>query len=370
MKLYSNSIADIVKSVEGKKRLVECRPYKFSDLAVKKLKPETSIDGDIVSYSLKDGGSFVDSTPVEDIFEKMSSEMTSDSVDFFRNHELHRASDVKYSMHGSYSKDDLPLSQTIYQRVLNKPQISNIYFPDRDLSYDSQVVLKHADFQDYIIPASFTPRLEPKSEIIKEYSDEATHLWENGMPVSEIKKLINKSLLQRSATKVITKPSVDLFKFLGKYPDERSIAVRKTTDGVESLDKAAMHYYDVFSRFFQDRNVVKKVLKECSSKDGTVNKKLCDIALLTRRKTAQGILEDRPSMYLYCDKKLPWRDCDSKLISELKQEDEFTDVRFELVKDLIKEQRKTVDSVLENINSQNLLMATKETVDEAASSSK
>ena len=347
MKLYCNSIADVVKSIEGKKFLAECKPQKNFNLS--KIKPISSIDGDIVSYSIKNNARLVDSTPVEDIFEKMSFEKPSVPSDSLRRHELHKWSDTKYPLYANYSNDELPLSPTIYSKIAHSSKMKNTYYPETDLNYDSQIILKHIDFREQIVPSSFDVKLHVDKDTLNSYADEATHMWENGILTNDIIKLIDKSVL-KGGGKVPTRPNIDLFRFLSKYPEARKFITYTSSDGAEHIDMNAMLYYDTFTKYLGDTKIAQKIIDDCKLQDGFVNKDLCEIAFLTRRKTAHGITENRPSAYLYCDKNIPWRNCDSELLKKLKNGNKLQSTKFELTKKLLKDYSQPVDYILKNID--------------------
>lgn len=364
MKIYSPNITAVIKSIQSKKFLAECKPHHFNDKPLK-LSPITDIDDEFVSYSIGNPGEAITfSTNINDVFEKMSFEKAANknSPDIFRKNELYRRStDYRPDAGLVLDTDDVPISPTILKEIHHHSQLSKVYYPDTDFNYDSQVVLKHMDFSERIIPSTFDPKLHVEKSVIKQYADIATRAWENDVPTTEIIKLIKKSIVNGNDI-AITYPSATLFEFLTKYPNERKLAVFTSKSGVEHLDEAAMQYFDKFAtKYFKDKKSIHTILNECKTKQEypikTVDSRLCEIATLTRKKSAHGmempnyryVSLDGTRSSMYCDMTTPWRECDSKLIEALKKDGKLDEEKFEIARQLLKVMNKSVDYVLENL---------------------
>lgn len=364
MKIYSPNITTVIKSIQSKKFLAECKPHHFNDKPLK-LSPITDIDDEFVSYSIGNTGeSITFSTNINDVFEKMSFEKAANknSPDIFRKNELYRHStDYRPDAGLVLDTDDVPISPTILKEIHHHSQLSKVYYPDTDFNYDNQVVLKHMDFSERIVPSAFDPKLHVEKSVIKQYADIATRAWENDVPPTKIIELIKKSIVNGNDI-AITYPSATLFEFLTKYPNERKLAVFSSNSGVEHLDEAAMQYFDKFAtKYFKDKKSIHTILNECKTKQEypikTVDSRLCEIATLTRKKSAHGmempnyryVSLDGTRSSMYCDMTTPWRECDSKLIEALKKDGKLDEEKFEIARQLLKVMNKSVDYVLENL---------------------
>lgn len=364
MKIYSPNITTIIKSIQGKKFLAECKPHHFNDKSLK-ISPITDIDDEFVSYSIgKTGESITFPTDINDVFEQMSFEKAANKnyPDIFRKDELYRRStDYRPDAGLVLDTDDVPISPTILKEIHHHSQLSKVYYPDTDLNYNSQIVLKHMDFIEHIIPSAFDSKLHVEKNVIKQYADIATRAWENDMSTTEIIKLIQKSIVNGNNI-APTYPSATLFEFLTKYPNERNMVVFSSKNGVEHIDNKAIKAYDKFAtKHFKDKKIIHKILDECKTKQEypikTVDSRLCEIATLTRKKSAHGMeMPNTQYIYLdgtipsiYCEKNTPWRECDSQLIASLKKDGHVDEDKFEIAKHLLKEMNKPVDYVLKNI---------------------
>lgn len=364
MKIYSPNITTVIKSIQSKKFLAECKPHHFNDKPLK-LSPITDIDDEFVSYSIGNTGeSITFPTNLSDVFEKMSFEKAANKnyPDIFRKNELYRHStDYRPDAGLVLDTDDVPISPTILKEIHHHSQLSKVYYPDTDFNYDNQVVLKHMDFSERIVPSAFDPKLHVEKSVIKQYADIATRAWENDVPPTKIIELIKKSIVNGNDI-AITYPSATLFEFLTKYPNERKLAVFSSNNGVEHLDEAAMQYFDKFAtKYFKDKKSIHTILNECKTKQEypikTVDSRLCEIATLTRKKSAHGmempnyryVSLDGTRSSMYCDMTTPWRECDSKLIEALKKDGKLDEGKYEIARQLLKVMNKSVDYVLENL---------------------
>lgn len=370
MKIYSSSIYNIIKSIEGKRFLAECKPQKVNLIVEKSLKPVTDIDDEIVSYTVgrKPASLCTDSTPVGAVNDRMSFERVSndDAPDIMRDNELYNYStDYRPVQFSKYGEDDVNLSQTIINDLrepYGQTKLSNVYYPDTDLNFDSQSVLQHIHFKEQIVPSSFDPKMHVTPDVILQYASEATHAWENGVPTNEIIKQIGRSVISGNE-QGISKPSVALFKFLTKFPKSRAQVVFASQNGIEHLDSVALRFYDSFStRHFKDEKMVQQILNECKTKNEypikTADAQLCEIASLTRKKSAHGIETPNsdfidiqgPISSTYCPKDTPWRECDSELLTRLKENGIVDANKYQVVKIMLKDLNLPVEKVLQNLD--------------------
>ena len=366
MKIYLSSIYNIIKSIEGKNFLAECKPQKVNQRVLRTLKPVTDIDDEIVSYTVgrKPTGSRVDSALVDDTFERMSFEKSSDDInDIMRTKELYNCStDYRPVPSIKYGNDDVSLSSTILKDMQFGKKLDNAYYPDTDLNFDAQSRLKHIDFVYNIVPSCFDPKMHVGADTISKYATEATHAWENGVPTAEIIKQIGRSIVDGNG-QAISKPSVKLFKFLAKFPDARGQVVFASKNGIEHLDYVALRFYDSFAtRHFKDEKMVQQILNECKTKTGypikTADSQLCEIASLTRRKSAHGIETKNPNFVdiqgsvssPYCPKDTPWRECDSELLSKLKDGGLVDENKYNVAKIMLKDLNMPVDKVIQQLD--------------------
>lgn len=364
MKINCSSITDIVKSIEGKRFLVQCKPKSFERPAIDTLKPLTDLDNEIVSYGVGIGNrSLVDTVQIKDISERMSFEKVSMGKDPMRTSELYRFStDYRPVPSLKYDEDDVSLSPTILQEVKRIPRVDKSYYPDTDFSFDNKCVLKHIDFVENIVPTSFDSKLHVGKDVINKYATEALHAWENDVPTSDIVRLIGKSVIDGKGL-MFSKPSIELFSFLTKFPNARPFVIFTSKSGVEHLDVAALRYYNIFgTKHFSDEKVVQDILNICKTKRSfpikTVDDRLCEIASLTRKKPAHGIEVDRsnlvdcdaPIFSRYCDKDTEWRPCDTKLIEKIKENGEVDEAKYTVARMLLRDMDKSVDYTLENLD--------------------
>lgn len=366
MKIYSSSIYNIIKSIESKNFLAECKPQKVNQRVLRTIKPVTDIDDEIVSYTVgrKPTGSRLDSALVDDTFERMSFEKSSDDInDIMRTKELYNYStDYRPVPSIKYGKDDVSLSSNILKDMQSGKNLDNAYYPDTDLNFDAQSRLKHIDFVENIVPSCFDPKMHVGTDTISKYATEATHAWENGVPTNAIIKQIGRSIVNGNG-QAISKPSVKLFKFLAKYPDARGQVIFASKNGIEHLDDVALRFYDSFvTRHFKDEKVVQQILNECKTKTGypikTADSQLCEIASLTRRKSAHGIETQNPNFIdiqgpissSYCPKTTPWRECDSELLSKLKDGGIVDENKYNVAKIMLKNLDMPVEKVIQQLD--------------------
>ena len=116
------------------------------------------------------------------------------------------STDYRPVQFSKYGEDDVNLSQTIINDLrepYGQTKLSNVYYPDTDLNFDSQSVLQHIHFKEQIVPSSFDPKMHVTPDVILQYASEATHAWENGVPTNEIIKQIKAYLSKSKADKLL-----------------------------------------------------------------------------------------------------------------------------------------------------------------------
>lgn len=323
------------------------------------LQPVRDIDGHIQTFSPK--MIYVDSTPYEDCFERMSFEKENMGDDFWRDDELYDSQlDYRTSLNEKYSYDDIAIADIEAHKIYGVT-IPNIHYPETDISENSKRALTLLNFTENLVPSTLENKSEITYEELRNLASEATNQWDMGMPTTQIIRNLDKSKLMQSYGKKCN-PDIDLFKFLFKYPNARHIAVIKISDNSEILDSVAIRYYPLFaSKLFNDEKTAKAVLDECKTTDEfgfkSVNSDLCKIVSLLRHKSAQGIQNENPFTEsndyrfetVFCDKKEPWHSKDTELIKKLKKADGSLDINTYLtVYNMLKNDKQTVDYVLEN----------------------
>lgn len=324
------------------------------------LQPVRDIDGNILVIEPRT--IYVDSTPNKDCFERMSFERESAEDDFWRNDELYNPEiDYETSTNTKYGNDDLPIANIETHKIYGVT-IPNTHYPETDLLGNSPRTLTLINFTENIVPTTFENKTGISYEEIRNLALEATYQWELGKSTTQIIRNLDRSKLMQSYWKK-SNPNIDLFKFLSKYPNARSIAVLKTSDNSEVLDSAAIQYYPLFaSKLFSDEKTAKSVLDECKTMNQnglkSVNDNLCKIVSLLRHKSAQGIKDENQNTYdnyyrfesIFCDKKEPWHSKDSELIKNLKKSDGTLDINaYTIVYNMLKNDKQTIDYALEHL---------------------
>ncbi len=358
MKLMNLSLNKTYLAAINKRFFAEVSRQDIPINKLKRLTPEAYTKSKIITRSLKGKTKLTDPTKYEDCFEKMSFEHPKEKNDFWRKRELYvNSADNTYLAGEKYSYDDIPIPQdTVYNNVGFKKQIQPIYYPKADFSFNDQCKLKFIHFNEGIVPSSFDRKIRLNPNTVRNLAMECTHAWENGMPTPDIIKLLGKSVV-KVENKPFGYPDEDLFKFLIKYPTKRSQVVVRAKNGTEYFDKNAAIYFEAFSkRLFSSPETVLKVLEECKSyetfKEPTVNKKLCNMVYILRRKTAHALPKETtlsyPSMHqTYCPPSTPWGEKESKLLNYLKPDGFVDEEYYNIMKDMFLQQNKTIDEVLE-----------------------
>lgn len=347
----------------NKKLLVETKKVpEISLKRIKNLEPVRDIDDNIVTYSPYKKTTYNEPTSYEDCFERMSFEHDFEGVDFWRSKENYRRGERENYLYERYNEDDIPLADNIIKQHLGlKNYISTEYYPSTDIDYDAVCKLKLIDLETNIIPNIFDRRIEVNNDTIHALAKEAEYAWENGVSTNEIIQLLGKSVIG-GGTKRKSEPNVDLFKFLTKNPNKRSVVVLKTDEGQEIFDKSAAIYYEAFSKRFKDSNTAIQVLNECRIPIGMnisiapVDSKLCDIVTLLRRRSALGMPEKfAPGYYtnikvLNCPSETPWGSKEVELIKRLKLNGDLDIDAYKGAKTMLSEHGCTVDFVLKNLD--------------------
>ena len=365
MKLVQSPFIKAFLDSANKKFLLEVPHSRVSLAKDSKLEPLRDLDDRIISFSpFNKNVKYTQPSEYEDCFERMSFERPADEVDIWRDNELYRVGhESRAYINEPYSSDDVELAENISNKIYSHHncRVPSSYYPDTDMSYDCKVGLKLLDFTENIVPSSFPRNMNVNYDTIRSYSRSAVNAWENGVPTSEIPKLINKSILKSGEGKVGI-ADVDLFNFLIKYPNQRSVAVLASSNGKELFDKSAALYYDIFTKkYFADSEVVRSILDECKTVESgfpKVNNKMCEIVTLLRRKSALGIAEKQVKTYSYmmpkppekCSINTPWGKAESELLKKLKPQGTLDEDYYTAAKSMLVEDKETVDCVLKNID--------------------
>ena len=349
----------------NKKYLVEIPRQNLSLSKVGKLEPLRDLDDRIISFSpFNKNVKYTQPSEYEDCFERMSFERPADEVDIWRDNELYRVGhESRAYINEPYSSDDVELAENISNKIYSHHncRVPSSYYPDTDMSYDCKVGLKLLDFTEDIVPSSFPRQMDVNFDTIRSYAKTAVNAWEMGVPTNEIPKLITKSILKGAEGKADS-PDVDLFNFLTKHPNERPVAVIKSVNGREFFDKSAALYYDIFvKKYFADSELARNILNECKTSESglpTVNKNMCEIVTLLRRKSALGIPERKTSTYSYmpqkpsgiCPIETPWGKLEAEILNKMKHNSQLDEDYFEAARAMLKDDRKTAKYVYLNID--------------------
>ena len=365
MKLVQSPFIKAFLDSANKKFLLEVPHSRVSLAKDSKLEPLRDLDDRIISFSpFNKNVKYTQPSEYEDCFERMSFEQPQPEVDFWRDSELYQVGHEsrRYKME-PYSSDDVSLADNISNRMHSQYnyRLSNAFYPDTDITYDDKVALKLIDFTEDIVPSSFPRHMDVNFDTIRSYAKTAVNAWEMGVPTNEIPKLISKSILKGAEGKADS-PDVDLFNFLTKHPNERPVAVIKSVNGREFFDKSAALYYDIFvKKYFADSELARNILNECKTSESglpTVNKNMCEIVTLLRRKSALGIPERKTSTYSYmpqkpsgiCPIETPWGKLEAEILNKMKHNSQLDEDYFEAARAMLKDDRKTAKYVYLNID--------------------
>lgn len=314
-------------------------------------------------------------TPFEDCFEKMSFEEP-DEDNMWRDAQYQEDFE-RVSKYGDdltphiiferpfidqyYSEDDVPLADSVIRRTLGFRHLTDI-----NLNIDTQIdsygrkVLEQINYNENILPRLLKGVDYATQE---EFAKLAATYKESGHPTQNIIRAIERCYLQGHGNHYGI-ASINLFEFLVENPGLRSLVVAKNGKGEEIFDKACANYFSIFHKYLPNRETIKSTLDLCKTDyNGTplVNRKLCEIVILTRQKSAHGIKDPRAdysnSYYdapmrrfeKYVDKSTPLTELDIKLIQKIKPNNILDDSMYEVAKTLLSS-KMTVEYVLENID--------------------
>ena len=314
-------------------------------------------------------------TPFEDCFEKMSFEEP-DEDNMWRDAQYQEDFE-RVSKYGDdltphiiferpfidqyYSEDDVPLADSVIRRTLGFRHLTDI-----NLNIDTQIdsygrkVLEQINYNENILPRLLKGVDYATQE---EFAKLAATYKESGHPTQNIIRAIERCYLQGHGNRYGI-ASINLFEFLVENPGLRSLVVAKNGKGEEIFDKACANYFSIFHKYLPNRETIKSTLDLCKTDyNGTplVNRKLCEIVILTRQKSAHGIKDPRAdysnSYYdapmrrfeKYVDKSTPLTELDIKLIQKIKPNNILDDSMYEVAKTLLSS-KMTVEYVLENID--------------------
>lgn len=314
-------------------------------------------------------------TPFEDCFEKMSfEEPVEDNMwrDAQYQDDFERVS--KYPddltphiiferpfIDQYYSEDDIPLADSLIRNTLGFRHIADVHLDiDTQMDIHDRKTLARINYNENILPRILK---DVDYATLEEFAKIAAEYKESGYSPKSINRAIERCYL-KGQRKDYGIASINLFEFLIENPGLRSLVVAKTEKGGEIFDKACANYFNVFHKYLPDRETIKSTLDLCKTDyDGTqlVNRKLCEIVILTRQKSAQGIKDPRAdysdSYYdvpmrrfeKYIDKSTPLTSEDIELIKKLKPNNILDDSMYEVAKTLLSN-KMTVEYVLENID--------------------
>ena len=260
-----------------------------------------------------------------------------------------------------YSEDDVPLADSLIRNTLGFRHIADVHLDiDTQMDIHDRKTLARINYNENILPRILK---DVDYATLEEFAKIAAEYKESGYSPKNINRAIERCYL-KGQRKDYGIASINLFEFLIENPGLRSLVVAKTEKGGEIFDKACANYFNVFHKYLPDRETIKSTLDLCKTDyDGTqlVNRKLCEIVILTRQKSAQGIKDPRAdysdSYYdvpmrrfeKYIDKSTPLTSEDIELIKKLKPNNILDDSMYEVAKTLLSN-KMTVEYVLENID--------------------
>ena len=260
-----------------------------------------------------------------------------------------------------YSEDDIPLADSVIRNTLGLRHLADV-----NLNIDTQIdsydrkVLEQINYNENILPRLLKGVDYATQE---EFAKLAATYKESGHPTQNIIRAIERCYLQGHGNRYGI-DNINLFEFLVENPGLRSLVVAKNGKGEEIFDKACANYFSIFHKYLPNRETIKSTLDLCKTDyNGTplVNRKLCEIVVLTRQKSAQGIKDPRADysdryydepirrFEKYIDKSTPLSSEDIELIQKLKPNNILDDSMYEVAKTLLSN-KMTVEYVLENID--------------------
>lgn len=315
-------------------------------------------------------------TPFEDCFEKMSfEELDEDNMwrDAQYQEDFERVS--KYNdeltphiiferpfIDQYYSEDDIPLADSVIRRTLGFRHLADVHLDfDTQISEHDIIILDQINYNENVFPRTLKGADFATQE---EFSKVAAAYKNIGFASQTILRAAERCHLQGYENGYEGIPNIDLFEFLIENPNSRKLVVRRDHCGREVFDRTCANYYKIFHKYFQDVQTIRTTLDLCkSSYKGVnlVNKRLCEIAILLRQKSAQGIetpKEDYRDLYdetpirfkKYVDMNTPLTEQDIELIHKLKPNNELDDNMYEVAKTLLADKKMTVEFTLLNLD--------------------
>lgn len=219
-------------------------------------------------------GRCVDSTPIEDVFERTSCEekafrrTNADNVDsYFSQRDYELVDDDldinpnSYLYH-SYDADDVPLSEELIKKTIGYESVPTEYYPQTHFDKTSEGILNFINSKDFLFEQLGKGCNSRRLGGFYKISSKALR---NGMPARKVLDLFGKSALKLGNGKISRSES--LYDFLVNNPAQRSVAVVKNVEGKEILDKIAMERFPKFKELFKDSKIAEDMLDLCRVKD-------------------------------------------------------------------------------------------------------
>lgn len=315
-------------------------------------------------------------TPFEDCFEKMSFEDPEED-NIWRDAQYEDEYDHSASYNDdinphiifekpyiakNYSEDDIPVSDSVIRRTLGFNHLADVRTDfDTDIDIDDKKRLDQINYNENIFP-----RVIRGVDYVtqQEFSKLAAEYKNSGFAAQTILSAAERCHLQGYRSRYGI-PNINLFEFLIENPNLRKLVVTIDNNNNEVFDRSCATYFKTFQRYLPDADTTKSVLELCKTyNDGAqlVNRNLCEIVILTRLKSAQGIEEpktnyspeyyDSPSRRYekYVKKSTPLTEQDIELIQKLKSGDQLDSTMYSVAKSLLSDKKMTVEFVLKNID--------------------
>lgn len=328
MRIYCRTIFEALKDIQGKKFIPQIMPHKEVKILKKGLTPVRDIDDEIVIYKIgKPNDRLTDASGYDEVLDKMSFEKKSagnrNGRDIFRTDELFDLKrDSRYiSSREQYDINDIFIPRKNIKGKYSGGCIGVHYAPDTKFTDErASNTLDFMHLLDDILPNTWDKQIKLGTDELRSIAGEAAALMHiNNIPLPNIIKTLEKSVLQNPKT--AGQPSIDLFKFLAKYPNMRKKAVLKFPDGKEILDRNYVRYYSAFIHRF-DENTAKHLMEECRKTDSVsglkpVDESLCEtVCLLKPKYIRSGQTIPQPVVVKY-----EWTKKDTEILEKIKKED-------------------------------------------------
>lgn len=242
-------------------------------------------------------GRCVDSTPLEDVFERTSYEEQAfrktnvDDVSYFRQRDYELVDedlDINPNayLHHGYGTDDVPLSEGLIRKSVGYKSVPIEYYPQTHFDKNSECILNFLNSKDFLF-SQFEKGCNPRR--LGGFYKIGSEALKSGMPAGKVLDLFRSSTLHLGNGKISR--SEDLFKFLVNNPTQRHVVVAKDANGKEIFDQVAMKRFSEFNKLFEDSKIAEEMLDLCRVKNEsgalTVDSKLSYIvtSLKTRANT-------------------------------------------------------------------------------------